>query len=119
MKIFAHLIPTNLGINSLISFFCHFLETKNKNQLLSKLVVWKRDIFLHFVYSESRCTSKPYGTNSIDFSKGLFLYVIPVRIIVSWFVCATFKFFVCKLFARGFLLIFKTSSWLISTVMAA
>ena len=30
----------NLVTNSLLSLFCPFLESKNKNQILSKLVVW-------------------------------------------------------------------------------
>ena len=40
MKILVTIIPTNLVTNSLLSFFCNFIETKNKNQIFSKLVVW-------------------------------------------------------------------------------
>ena len=39
-------------------------------------------MFLVFVYSESRSTSKPWQMNSIDFYKGILLHVILVRIIV-------------------------------------
>ena len=40
--------------------FIHFLslQTKNKNLVFSKLVVWSREVFLFFAYSESRSTSK-------------------------------------------------------------
>ena len=39
--------------------------------------------FLFFVYSDSRSTSKRMP-NSKDFYNGIFLHVIPVRIIVPW-----------------------------------
>ena len=32
MKIIVTIIPTNLVTSSLSSFFCPFIETKNKNQ---------------------------------------------------------------------------------------
>ena len=51
--------PTGLVTNSLLFSYCSFLHTKNKNQVFSKLVVWYREIFLPFVYSESHSTSKP------------------------------------------------------------
>ena len=34
------MFPTSLVTNSLSSLFCTFIETKNKNQIFSKLVVW-------------------------------------------------------------------------------
>ena len=40
MKIIVTIIPTNLVANSLLSLFGAFIETKNKNQVFSKLVVW-------------------------------------------------------------------------------
>ena len=40
MKITVTIIPTNLVTNSLLSLSCPLVETKNKNQVLSKLVVW-------------------------------------------------------------------------------
>ena len=40
MKMIVTIIPTNLVTNSLLSLFCPFIETKIKNQVLSKLVVW-------------------------------------------------------------------------------
>ena len=39
-KIALTVIPTDLVRNSLLSSFCPFLQTKNKNQVFSKLVVW-------------------------------------------------------------------------------
>ena len=45
--------------NLLLSSFCSFLQTKNKNQVFSKLVVWYQEMFLFFVNSESCSTSKP------------------------------------------------------------
>ena len=50
------IISSNLVTNSLLSLFCPFIETKNKNQVFSKLVVWQREIYF-FVYIESRSTS--------------------------------------------------------------
>ena len=40
IKIIDGIIPANLIRNSLLSLFCPFLETKNKNKVFSKLVVW-------------------------------------------------------------------------------
>ena len=40
MKIIANIIPTNLVVNLLLSLFCPAWETKNKNQVLSKLTFW-------------------------------------------------------------------------------
>ena len=40
MKIIVIIIPTNLDANSLLYLFCSVLETKKKNQILSKPVVW-------------------------------------------------------------------------------
>ena len=40
LKMTVTIIPTNLVTNSLLSLFCPFMETKNKNQILSKVVVW-------------------------------------------------------------------------------
>ena len=48
MKIIATLIPTNVVTNRFLSLFCPFVGTKRKNQLLRKLVVWQRKIFLIF-----------------------------------------------------------------------
>ena len=59
MKIIITIILTDLVTNSLLSSLCPFLQTKNKNQVFSKLLVRYREIFLFFVYSESRYTSKP------------------------------------------------------------
>ena len=60
MKIIVTIIPTDLVTNSILSSFCFFLQTKNKNQVFSNLVVWYREIFLFFIYNdELRSTSKP------------------------------------------------------------
>ena len=40
MKLIVTIIATNVVANSLLSLFCPALETKNKNQVLTKLVVW-------------------------------------------------------------------------------
>ena len=40
MKIIVTIILTSLFTNSLLSSFCPFLQTKNKNQVFSKLMVW-------------------------------------------------------------------------------
>ena len=39
-KIIVTIIPTDLVTNLLLSSLCPFLQTKNKNQVLSKFVVW-------------------------------------------------------------------------------
>ena len=53
MKIISTIIPTDLVTNSLLSIFCSFLETKNKNQVFNRLVVCQREIFMFFyLYSE-------------------------------------------------------------------
>ena len=59
MKIIVTIVPTYLATNLLLSSFCRFLQTKNKDLVFSKLVLCKGEIFLFFVYSESRSTSKP------------------------------------------------------------
>ena len=51
-------VSASLVTSSLLSLFRLFIETKNKNQLFSKSVVWQREIVLLFVYSELCCTSK-------------------------------------------------------------
>ena len=39
--------------NSLLSSFCSFLQSKNKNQVFSRLVAWYREIFLFFLFIAS------------------------------------------------------------------
>ena len=58
MKIILIIIPTSLVTKLLLSLFCPFVETKKQDQIFSKLVIWQREIFLFFVYSESSSTSK-------------------------------------------------------------
>ena len=40
MKMIVVINPLTLVTNLLLSLFCPFIKTKNKNQILSKLVVW-------------------------------------------------------------------------------
>ena len=42
MKIILTIFFTNLVTNSLSSLFFSFVETKNKNQIFRKLVIWQR-----------------------------------------------------------------------------
>ena len=49
MKMIVTMIPTNVDPNSLLSLFFPFKETKNKNKIFTKLVVWFRQIVLLFV----------------------------------------------------------------------
>ena len=39
-KITVTIFPTDLGTNLFLSSFCPVLQTKNKNKVFSKLVVW-------------------------------------------------------------------------------
>ena len=48
MKIIVTKIPTNPVENSLLSLLYPALETKNRNQVLTKLVVWYKEIFIFF-----------------------------------------------------------------------
>ena len=75
MKIIVTIISTNLVTSLLSSRFCPFIETKNKNQIFSKLVVLKREVSLLFVYRESRSTSKVCRVQQI-YRKRIFLLVL-------------------------------------------
>ena len=59
MKIIVTMISTDLITNSFLASFCPSLQTRSKNQVFNKLVVWYREIVLFLVYSESRSTLKP------------------------------------------------------------
>ena len=62
----ATVVPRTLVINSCLSLFCPFIETKNKNQTFRiKLTLYFKGIL-----------------NSIDFHKRIFLHVIPAPIII-------------------------------------
>ena len=69
MKIVVAIIPTDLVTNSLLSSFCPLLHFKNKNQVFSRLVIWKQEIFLFFVYALYFKAMQ----NSTDFYKNNFL----------------------------------------------
>ena len=58
MKIIVTIIPTNLRTNSLLSFFCPFVETKTKSQIFKSWRSRNEKYFLFFVYRELRSTSK-------------------------------------------------------------
>ena len=77
------IIPTDLVTNSLLSSFCSYLQTKNKDQVFSRLVVWYREIFLLFVYSKSRSTSKPCQIQQ-TFTKE-FSQMFSCSYLVPWF----------------------------------
>ena len=53
------IISTDLITNSFLASFCPSLQTRSKNQVFNKLLVWYGEIFLSLVYSESRSTLKP------------------------------------------------------------
>ena len=40
MKIIVTIMPTDFVVNSLLTLFCPFLETKNKDQVFIRLMVW-------------------------------------------------------------------------------
>ena len=78
MKIIVIIIPRDLVINLRLSSFGPFLQTKNKSRVYRKLLMWKREIFLVFLKQVALYFKAM--SNSIDFCKGIFLHVIPVRI---------------------------------------
>ena len=81
MKILVTIIPANLVTNLSLSLFCLFLETKNKNQTFTKLMIWSKEIFLLFAYSVFALYYKGIP-NSIEFYKRIFLHIVLVSIIV-------------------------------------
>ena len=66
MKIIVTIISTDLITNSFSAPFCPSLQTRSKNQVFNKLVVWYREIVLFLVYSESRSTPKPYRIQCLN-----------------------------------------------------
>ena len=72
------IVPTILVTSSFLSLFCRYIETKNKNQIFSKLVVRYSFAFC------LKCVALYFKEipNSTDFYKKNFLHVIPARIIV-------------------------------------
>ena len=60
MKIIVTIIPANLATNSLLSLFCLFVETNNKNQIFTKLVIWQREIF-YFLFIASSALLQRYA----------------------------------------------------------
>ena len=50
MKTMVTMIPTNLVTNLILFLFCPFVESKNKNQISSKLVIcFFIEFFLHVI----------------------------------------------------------------------
>ena len=49
MKIIVSLISASLVINWLLYLFCHFVETKNKNEVFRKMAVLLREVFVFFL----------------------------------------------------------------------
>ena len=60
MKIIVTIVSTFLVTNSLLSFFCPFVEAKNKNQIFSKLMIWLREILIFLVIA-SRALLQSYA----------------------------------------------------------
>ena len=81
MKIIEAIIPKDLVTYLLLSSFCPFLQTKDKNQVFRKLgglVTRNISVFcLERVALYFKAMPK-----SINFYKGIFLHIIPVPIIV-------------------------------------
>ena len=75
------IILTNLVPYSLLSLACLFVETKNKYQIFSNLVIWVWEISFFFLFIASRALLQRYA-NSIDFYKRIFVHVIPAGIVV-------------------------------------
>ena len=73
------IIPTNLFTSWLSSPSFPFAITKNKNEIFSKLVIWKQKLFLLFNYSELHSSSKAYRvqyTSIKEFSHMIFLFIL-------------------------------------------
>ena len=70
------IIPTDVVTNLLFCSFCPFLSTQNKRFSASWCFGSKKCFCFFFIVSAM--------PNSIDFHKGIFLHVIPARIIVPW-----------------------------------
>ena len=80
MKIIVTIIPTDLVTNLLYPLFV--LSYKPKTRILFSESWWsgnEKYFFFLFIASPLYLKAMP---NSIDFYKGIFLHVIPVRIIV-------------------------------------
>ena len=79
MKTIVTIFPTDLVANLLFSYFCPFLQTKNKNQVFSQVRGLVTRIFLLFVYSESCSISKSCRVQYTfikEFSNMSFLFVL-------------------------------------------
>ena len=85
MKITVTIFPTDLVTNSLLSslYSLSCKPKQNRNKVFSKLVVYNNKYFC-FLFITSCALLQKAMPNSIDFCKGIFLHVIPVRIIVPW-----------------------------------
>ena len=93
MKVIVTIIPTYLVTNLLLSSFFHFLQTKTKIWFSASWCSGNEKYFC-FLFITSRTLLQRAMPNSIDFYEGIFLHVIPVRIIVPWFDVTNSKFIV-------------------------
>ena len=82
-KIIVAIVPTTLVTNSLLTYIFSFLKIQKQEsgfqqvgglvmRNISGFCLWWIALYLKAML------------NSIDFCKGIFIHVIPVRIIVSW-----------------------------------
>ena len=97
MKIIVTIIPTRLVTNSLLFLFCSFVETKNNNQLSSKLVVWYRETFL-FLFMVSRALLQRYA----EFNRLLWK---------DFLTCYSCSYYSCMLRVDKILLRVSSPSW--------
>ena len=83
MKKIVTIIAPDLVTNSLLSSFC--LSYKPKTEIRFSASWWSgNEKYFFFLFIASRALLES-PANSIDFYKGIFLHLIPVRIIVPCF----------------------------------
>ena len=80
MKINVTIIPTNLVTNSLLSFVCPFVETKNNNQISASWWSGNEKYFCLLLIASRALLQRYAEFNRL--LKTIFLQVIPARIIV-------------------------------------
>ena len=85
------IIPTNLVTSWFLSPPSPFVVTRNKNQIFSKLVIWKRKPFFIFCSWQVALFFKGMPS-SIYFYKGICLHAILARVIASWYNRGNFLF---------------------------
>ena len=83
-KIIVAIIPTDLVTNSLLFSFCPFLQTRKKVRFSASWFSGNKKYFSIFCLQRVTLYFKPMP-NSTNFYKEFFLHVIPVGMIVLWF----------------------------------